>query len=128
MFNFLNFWYVLGWSFSSNLKQRDCIFDITEIKELVLKGQSSLKSGDFEESLGYFEQALLLNQDDPDLWNFKAVALRSLGRYEEALECFNKSLKLDPRDKHASWFSFSFGFLLFLKSCDHLNGLTNKQK
>lgn len=73
-----------------------------EIKELVLKGQASLNSGNFAESLGYFEQALLLNQDDPDLWNFKAVALRSLGRYEEALECFNKSLKLDPRDKHAS--------------------------
>jgi len=73
-----------------------------EIKELVLKGKFALNSGNFEESLGYFEQALLLNQDDPDLWNFKAVALRSLGRYEEALECFNKSLKLDPRDKHAS--------------------------
>jgi len=89
-------------SSTSNLKQRDCIFDTLEIKELVLKGQASLNSGNFEESLGYFEQALLLNQDDPDLWNFKAVALRSLGRYEEALECFNKSLKLDPRDKHAS--------------------------
>lgn len=89
-------------SSSSNLKQRDSIFDTLEIKELVLKGHASLSSGDFEESLGYFEQALLLNQDDPDLWNFKAIALRSLGRYEEALECFNKSLKLDPRDKHAS--------------------------
>lgn len=76
--------------------------DTVEIKELVLKGQGSLESGNFEEALACFEQALLLNQDDPDLWNFKAVALRSLGRYEEALECFNKSLKLDPRDKHAS--------------------------
>ncbi|PIY89136.1 MAG: hypothetical protein COY74_06675 [Nitrosopumilales archaeon CG_4_10_14_0_8_um_filter_34_8] len=73
-----------------------------EIKELVLKGQNSLKSGSFEEALACFEQALFLNQDDPDLWNFKAVALRSLGRYEEALECFNKSLKIDPRDKYAS--------------------------
>lgn len=73
-----------------------------EIKELILKGQKSIESGNFEEALACFEQALLLNQADPDLWNFKAVALRSLGRYEEALECFNKSLKLDPRDKHAS--------------------------
>ena len=73
-----------------------------QINELVLKGKNSLKSGSFEEALACFEQALLLNQDDPDLWNFKAVALRSLGRYEEALECFNKSLQIDPRDKHAS--------------------------
>ena len=73
-----------------------------QIKELVLKGQSFLESGNFEYALGYFEQALLLNQNDPELWNFKAVSLRSLGRYEEALDCFNKSLEIDPRDKHAS--------------------------
>ncbi|MCV0392098.1 MAG: tetratricopeptide repeat protein [Nitrosopumilus sp.] len=73
-----------------------------EIKELVSKGQKSLDDGDFNAALGYFEQALLLNQDDPDLWNHKGVALRSLGRYEESMECFNKSLEIDPRDKHAS--------------------------
>ena len=75
---------------------------MAQIKELVLKGQNFLEIGNFEDALGYFEQALLLNQNDPELWNFKAVALRSLGRYEEALECFNKSLEIDPRDKHAS--------------------------
>ena len=73
-----------------------------QIKELVLKGQFFLESGNFEDALAYFEQALLLNQNDPELWNFKAVTLRSLGRYEESLECFNKSLEIDPRDKHAS--------------------------
>ena len=73
-----------------------------QIKKLVLKGQNFLESGNFEDALGYFEQALLLNQNDPELWNFKAVALRSLGRYEESLECFNKSLEIDPRDKNAS--------------------------
>jgi tetratricopeptide (TPR) repeat protein len=75
---------------------------VDSIKELVLKGRAFLESGNFDASLGCFEQALLLNQNDPELWNFKAVALRSLGRYEEALECFNKSLEIDPRDKHAS--------------------------
>jgi Flp pilus assembly protein TadD len=75
---------------------------VEQIKELVLKGRTLLESGNFEDALAYFEQALLLNQNDPELWNFKAVALRSLGRYEEALECFNKSLQIDPRDKHAS--------------------------
>ncbi len=73
-----------------------------EIQNLVAKGQSFLEDGKFDAALGFFEQALLLNQDDPDLWNYKGIALRSLGRYEEAMECFNKSLKIDPRDKHAS--------------------------
>ena len=73
-----------------------------EVQNLVAKGQSFLEDGKFDDALGFFEQALLLNQDDPDLWNYKGIALRSLGRYEEAMECFNKSLKIDPRDKYAS--------------------------
>ncbi|HJJ23422.1 MAG TPA: tetratricopeptide repeat protein [Nitrosopumilus sp.] len=73
-----------------------------EIQELVSKGQSFLDDGKFDDALGFFEQALLLNQNDPDLWNHKGIALRSLGRYAEAMECFNKSLKIDPRDKNAS--------------------------
>jgi len=73
-----------------------------EISDLVAKGQSFLEDGKFNEALGFFEQALLLNQNDPDLWNNKGITLRSMGRYEEAMECFNRSLKLDPRDKNAS--------------------------
>ncbi len=73
-----------------------------EISDLVAKGQSFLEDGKFDDALGFFEQALLLNQDDPDLWNNKGITLRSMGRYEEAMECFNRSLKLDPIDKNAS--------------------------
>lgn len=73
-----------------------------EIEELVGKGQALMDEGQFYDALGFFEQALLLNQNDPDLWNNKGVALRSLGRYEESMECFNKSLEIEPRDKFAS--------------------------
>lgn len=73
-----------------------------EISNLVSKGQSYMDDGKFEDALSVFEQALLLNQDDPDLWNHKGVALRSLGRYDESVECFNRSLEIDPRDKRAS--------------------------
>ena len=73
-----------------------------KIEELVMKGKSFLESGDFEKALSFFEQALLLNPRDPNLWNHKGTALRSLGRYEESMDCFNNSLKIDPRDKFAS--------------------------
>ena len=73
-----------------------------EIEELVQKGKVLMDDGKFFDALGFFEQALLLNQNDPDLWNNKGVALRSLGRYEESMECFNKSLEIEPRDKFAS--------------------------
>ena len=71
-------------------------------QDLLAKGQSFLKDGKFNDALSFFEQALFLNPTDPDLWNYKGITLRSMGRYEEAMECYNKSLKLDPRDKNAS--------------------------
>ena len=75
---------------------------MTKIDELVLRGKSFLENGDFDKALGFFEQALLLNPKNPDLWNYKGTTLRSLGRYEESMDCFNNSLKIDPRDKFAS--------------------------
>jgi len=75
---------------------------VSKIDSLVEQGNSLLNEGKFEEALGFFEQALLLDQKNPELWNYKGVALRSIGRYDEAIECFNKSLEIDPRDKKAS--------------------------
>ncbi len=75
---------------------------MNKIDSLVEQGNSLLNDGKFEEALGFFEQALLLDQKNPELWNYKGVALRSIGRYSEAIECFNKSLEIDPRDNKAS--------------------------
>jgi len=75
---------------------------LESINELVTLGKKQLNDERYDDALNLFEQAILLNQKDPDLWNLKGIALRSLGRYDEAIECFNKSLEIDPRDKNAS--------------------------
>ena len=75
---------------------------MTKIDVLIQKGTENLRNGDFENALSFFEQALLLKPDDPDLWNNKGIVLRSLGRYDEASDCYNKSLQLDPRDRASS--------------------------
>ena len=75
---------------------------MNKIDELVSSGKSLLENGDFDNALSYFEQALLLDPKNPDLWNYKGAALRSLGRFAESMECFINSLKLDPRDKFSS--------------------------
>ncbi len=75
---------------------------MNQIDDLIKKGKAKLDEGKFEDALGYFEQALLLDEKNPELWNSKGVTLRSIGRYDEAIECFNKSLEIDPRDKTAS--------------------------
>ena len=72
------------------------------IDELIKMGKKQLEDGQYDDALNLFQKAILLNQNDPDLWNLKGIALRSIGRYNEAIECFNKSLEIDPRDKNAS--------------------------
>jgi len=75
---------------------------LDSIDELIKMGKKQLEDGQYDDALSLFQKAILLNQNDPDLWNLKGIALRSLGRYNEAIECFNKSLEIDPRDKNAS--------------------------
>ena len=72
------------------------------IDELIKMGKKQLEDGQYDDALNLFQKAIVLNKNDPDLWNLKGIALRSLGRYNEAIECFNKSLEIDPRDKNAS--------------------------
>ena len=76
--------------------------NLDSIDELIKMGKKQLEDGQYDDALNLFQKAILLNQNDPDLWNLKGIALRSLGRYNEAIECFNKSLEIDPRDKNAS--------------------------
>ena len=75
---------------------------MSDFLELIRKGKGFLENSQYTEALCCFEQAILLNPDNPELWNFKGVVLRSMGRYNEAMDCFNKSLEIDPRDKNAS--------------------------
>ena len=75
---------------------------MTEIKILIQKGTENLRDGNFETALSFIDQALLLEPENPDLWHQKGIALRSLGRYDEASDCYNKSLQLDPRDRASS--------------------------
>ncbi len=76
--------------------------NLESVDKLSNVGKKQLDDGQYENALNSFEQAISLNQNDPDLWNLKGITLRSLGRYNEAIECFNKSLEIDPRDKDSS--------------------------
>lgn len=72
------------------------------VRDLIKKGTCLVDDGKYEEALEFFENALALKPDDPDILNKKGVTLRSLGRYEEAVRCFNRSLEILPRDLTAS--------------------------
>src|SRR2546428_11521269 len=68
----------------------------------MLKGDSLIEKGKYEEALHCYEEAVSIDPKDPGLWNKKGITLRSLGRYYEDVECSNKIFTIPPRDPDAS--------------------------
>lgn len=68
-----------------------------------LKGYVFLYEGtdNIEEAIDVFNKAIEIDPDNKFALEFKAIALRSLGRYEEAIECYEKLIDLDPLDYSA---------------------------
>ncbi len=73
-----------------------------DVDILVKFGKKHLDEGDYNNALSFFDQALSIEPINADLWNLKGIALRSLGRYDEASDCYNKSLEIEPRDTESS--------------------------
>jgi hypothetical protein len=70
-----------------------------EAKELFTKGLTySTQYARYNESLGYFDAALAIDQNFTEAWVAKGVALHNMARYDEAIENYNKALTLSPSD------------------------------
>src|SRR5271157_6649676 len=54
-----------------------------------------VESGDLETALEYFDKAIEEDPDNEDYWASKGTTLAGLGRHEEAIECFDRTLALD---------------------------------
>lgn len=74
----------------------------SQVQDLIKKAKNLVSDSKYEEALEYIEKALLMEKNNPQIWNLKGVALRSMGRYAEAIGCFNKSLEIEPKDLNAS--------------------------
>jgi tetratricopeptide (TPR) repeat protein len=59
------------------------------------KGMALANEGNLYGSLECFENATLIKPQDPTGWNNKGVVLKQMGRYQDALICFNKALAID---------------------------------
>jgi tetratricopeptide (TPR) repeat protein len=72
-------------------------------KETVLlhRGMDKVKQKKFEEAFEIFEGMLASNQDIPEAWNNRGVALYGLGRSEEALQSYDRCLAIDPENLDA---------------------------
>jgi len=53
-------------------------------------------SESYELALLYVNKSLDIDPGYPDAWDLKGYILSDLGRYEEAADCFSRSLDIDP--------------------------------
>lgn len=54
----------------------------------------------YEESLSYFEKAILIDSECTTLYNDYAMVLRKQGRFREAEDAYKKALQLDDKNPH----------------------------
>ena len=74
---------------------------ISESQILRRLADMAFDSGDFDEALKSYSEALSTDENDADAWCGKGMTLRKLGRFEEALEAYNRALNIDPKREDA---------------------------
>ena len=59
----------------------------------------ALKEKDLRKKVEYYNKVLEIEPENAKAWNNKGIALSKLEKYEEAIECFDKSLSIkdDPK-------------------------------
>lgn len=71
--------------------------------------------GDLDRAAAFADRALALNQNSPLLWNFAGEVRMYLGEHDRAIECFHRSMRLNPLDSrtitNAAYLAFAYLFL-----------------
>jgi tetratricopeptide (TPR) repeat protein len=72
----------------------------------LLKADTLLDKEKWERAIEAYDKYLELNQDDSYALGKKGIALNAIGRVEDARECFEESVRLDPNNREAAkWLS-----------------------
>ena len=79
----------------SNEDEIIIIQDENEIQEDLKKAIEYKNDGDHEKALSYYSIYLSSNPNDGQAWSDKGFVLSMLGKYEDAIKCFDKALELN---------------------------------
>ena len=60
---------------------------------IIKKGIELIQKHDYEEAIKLYDIAIKIDVSDPNAWFGKAGVLSDLKRFEEALECYNRSIE-----------------------------------
>jgi serine/threonine protein kinase len=68
----------------------------TPLSEFITHQADLYQDRKLEDLLRCVRTARAIHGDDPELWNHEGIALSDMGRYREALDCFERSIELRP--------------------------------
>jgi tetratricopeptide (TPR) repeat protein len=77
----------------------------TEAEELNDAGFSHHHAGGYEEALRLHERALQIAADFPLAWINKGIALKNLGRLDEAIACYDQVIDRLDKDSKKAWYN-----------------------
>lgn len=66
-----------------------------EIEVLLEVGQTYLLNKEYDRAIKKFSEALRINPHDPELYYYLGLAYEGAERHQEAIEMYEKTLKLD---------------------------------
>jgi len=78
-----------------------CGLGVSEHKDAVLDGLSSLNRGKPEEALESFNRAISIDPTHPDGYLGRANTLNTLGRYRESLQDYERVIEINPEIANA---------------------------
>lgn len=88
---------------AANVALNGCLYDPPDDPELaaegyLMRGETYLRSSDFEAALGDFDHAVELAPDNAGAWRSKAWVLYKTNQMHPAVEAITRSLELDDRE------------------------------
>ena len=87
------------------------MMSVDDVKMYYDQAMSFLGQGEIEKSLVFFDKALKTDENYSPAWNNKGIALLSLEKYFEALDCFEHVMALNPMD---SMVIYNKGYVLLM--------------
>lgn len=72
-----------------------------EIEVLLEVGQSYLINKEYQNAIKKFTEALRINPHDPELYYYLGLALEGAEKYADAVDAYEKTLKLDKTFSNA---------------------------
>jgi len=70
--------------------------NINRLDQLISMGDIAFVSGDYNNAIEYFSQALVIDPYNADLYFKRAEALANLGKYKQAIYDYTQAINIDP--------------------------------